>query len=702
MNRIRRMAMVTGVSTVLIRSAPAAELAPVNPYQGSQHREEIFEFIQKPKVERHANTWVIRFTSKAACDATVSIVDQEGRIIRHLASGVLGKNAPWPFQQNTLAQRIEWDGTDDQGKRIADPGSYRVKVGLGLKATFERNIGYCPFSIPFGKGGSQLKESAEHLKAGTIYVVARGTGGELYVLGTPLHAAYQGRVFKDGQYVRTFWPPSADEVPKLSAFGYGFVTTVWGDKVLASGPKGSTSGPLGAHVADPRKKKIEDLTVPMFTFAGVTGQKLERRPEGLPPSTIKGFPNFFDFKQQRMAVDRVRDELYIYPARGLMRVDGKTGQVDDTWFPDGSLDVGIAEICVGPDGHVYISTGAHNYGQFISRLSRDGKPVNFSGDAVPAPKGGKWEGGGGQYGAMEGKPIYGGRVIPAALKRFGVVMSLWTGHFGHSNTHERGLYVSPRGYIVHGVQSPWAERFLKYGGSKTARRGSGIGGEVVLMSYVSVWDPTGKLLTTDAVGDMQNGHGVAMDAEGNIYAAMGGRVPAGQNVYWGTKDKPLKGSFGQGSLLKFRGGKPFPRGKVYYGKEASGGATKLTGYRTGVQAIEGQEWILGVTTAQSPDICTCSNVRYDMDYFARHWLPANHLFSVIVLDANGNSIARLGRYGNVDDTARDVKEQKDGLRFVWMRAIAVSDSALYVADTGNRRILKAVLSYAAEETLPLP
>ena len=73
-----------------------------------------------------------------------------------------------------------------------------------------------------------------------------------------------------------------------------------------------------------------------------------------------------------------------------------------------------------------------------------------------------------------------------------------------------------------------------------------------------------------------------------------------------------------------------------------------------------------------------------------------------MLDSNGNRIARLGRYGNVDDTEADVKEKKDGLRFAWMRAVAISDAALYVCDHGNRRILRAGLSYAAEETAPLP
>ena len=146
----------------------------------------------------------------------------------------------------------------------------------------------------------------------------------------------------------------------------------------------------------------------------------------------------------------------------------------------------------------------------------------------------------------------------------------------------------------------------------------------------------------------------------------------------------------------------YPLGRAHYGKETPTGAAKLFGYRGKVTAIEGAEWIFGGLMCQKPDICTCHNLRYDMDYFARHWLPTNQIHSVVVLDANANVIARLGRYGNVDDTAKDAEAGGDGLRFIWPRGVAASDAELYVADTANRRILKAAIKYAAEEELPVP
>jgi hypothetical protein len=37
---------------------------PVNPYNGMQEREEVFEFTEKPKVTKEGYKWVITFASK--------------------------------------------------------------------------------------------------------------------------------------------------------------------------------------------------------------------------------------------------------------------------------------------------------------------------------------------------------------------------------------------------------------------------------------------------------------------------------------------------------------------------------------------------------------------------------------------------------------------------------------------------------------
>jgi SMP-30/gluconolaconase/LRE-like protein len=113
-------------------------------------REQVFEFTQKPVVTIKGDKVTIAFTSKAYCDATVAIENpstssgQAPRIIRHLASGVLGKNAPPPFKKNSHKQVIVWDGKDDQGTYVDDKGTITVRVSLGLKPQFERTLFWSP------------------------------------------------------------------------------------------------------------------------------------------------------------------------------------------------------------------------------------------------------------------------------------------------------------------------------------------------------------------------------------------------------------------------------------------------------------------------------------------------------------------------------------------------------------------------------
>jgi len=108
-------------------------------------REQVFEFERKPVVAIDGDRVTIAFTSKAYCDVTVAIEDADSKIIRHLASGVLGKNAPGPFQQNLLKQTIVWDGKDDQGKYVDDKDSIIVRVSFGLKPQFEKSLYQSPY-----------------------------------------------------------------------------------------------------------------------------------------------------------------------------------------------------------------------------------------------------------------------------------------------------------------------------------------------------------------------------------------------------------------------------------------------------------------------------------------------------------------------------------------------------------------------------
>ncbi len=91
--------------------------------------------------------------------------------------------------------------------------------------------------------------------------------------------------------------------------------------------------------------------------------------------------------------------------------------------------------------------------------------------------------------------------------------------------------------------------------------------------------------------------------------------------------------------------------------------------------------------------CTCHHARFDLDRFNRSFVPSMHLFSVMVLDANGNRIARLGRYGNADSKGEGSLVPNPDLGYAWVRGVGVSDKAMYAMDYGNKRVLKANLDY---------
>ena len=123
-------------------------LAPVHSARSAQipdefrvKREAVFEFAHKPVVTRQGDRVTIAFETKGLCDVTVAIEEAgtgagPARIVRHLASGVLGPNAPEPFQKNARAQVIVWDGKNDKGDYVEDKDACTVRVSLGLKPRF--------------------------------------------------------------------------------------------------------------------------------------------------------------------------------------------------------------------------------------------------------------------------------------------------------------------------------------------------------------------------------------------------------------------------------------------------------------------------------------------------------------------------------------------------------------------------------------
>ncbi len=198
----RELNLKMNMSTIFVAALLACLIGPSSLSAGGLEefkvkREDVFEFSEKPALRQEANRTVITFATKAYCDATVAIENADGRIVRHLASGVLGANAPEPFQKNTLKQAVVWDGKNDQGDYIDDLGSVTVRVSLGLKPQFERTLFWSP-----------------QKRIGMYYPVLRAAPEGVYVAEG--YAVDQVRLFDhQGNYIRTVYPFPAEAVEKV-------------------------------------------------------------------------------------------------------------------------------------------------------------------------------------------------------------------------------------------------------------------------------------------------------------------------------------------------------------------------------------------------------------------------------------------------------------------------------------------------------
>ena len=198
------MRWTCGLALILaspLAAPPAARAADIDELRIK--RQEVFEFAEKPTVVRSGDSVTIRFAAKGFCDATVVIEDAKGRIVRHLASGVLGPNAPVPFRKGSKKQTVVWDGKDDQGRYVDDKDRLTVRVSLGLKPRFERTLFWVP-KRRASKHPPQMAASAEG-----VYVYDGGNAMDELIL-------YD----HDGNYVRTVYPFPAQKVSQTRGLAW--------------------------------------------------------------------------------------------------------------------------------------------------------------------------------------------------------------------------------------------------------------------------------------------------------------------------------------------------------------------------------------------------------------------------------------------------------------------------------------------------
>lgn len=175
----------------------SASLFADDVYQEFQiKRKEVYEFTKEPTLKKNGDKVTIEFAVKDYCDVTVAIQNQDGDIVKHLASGVLGNNAPEPFQANSLSQKLEWNSKNDQGKYIDNLSDISVRVSLGLKPTYEKDL-----------------YSSHYKRISELPCIATAKEGVYVFEG---HGRDQIRLFgHNGEYIKTVYPFPASKIESV-------------------------------------------------------------------------------------------------------------------------------------------------------------------------------------------------------------------------------------------------------------------------------------------------------------------------------------------------------------------------------------------------------------------------------------------------------------------------------------------------------
>ena len=88
-----------------------------------------------------------------------------------------------------------------------------------------------------------------------------------------------------------------------------------------------------------------------------------------------------------------------------------------------------------------------------------------------------------------------------------------------------------------------------------------------------------------------------------------------------------------------------------------------------------------------------------------------HRSDVVVIDTSGNTVLRIGKYGNIEDGLPLIKDGGpknprsiggDEVAIISVKFLAThTDKRLFVADIANQRILSIKLLYHTEEKIKL-
>jgi hypothetical protein len=157
----------------------------------------------------------------------------------------------------------------------------------------------------------------------------------------------------------------------------------------------------------------------------------------------------------------------------------------------------------------------------------------------------------------------------------------------------------------------------------------------------------------------------------------------------------------KGGMIKFAGENPYKGEAVLDPALKTVDAGCYTQFRFHPTKVVGADWIKPCVSHVDLHYCNCENIRFDVDEFGRVWYPDTCRFRVGVLDTNGNDITHFGGYGNADSRGPESKDKalaQPEIAFSWLVGVGATDKYAYMGDSMNRRLLRAKLTYAVEES----
>ncbi|MFI5379544.1 MAG: hypothetical protein ACHRHE_09620 [Tepidisphaerales bacterium] len=536
-----------------------------------------------------------------------------------------------------------------------------------------------------GQGGAWTKHNTRNhnVPEGPMHGIAVDARGNVYVADREHQrvAVFDGRGEEVGQ-IPVINPhqiaihPQTGEVYVLSRSCVGYwqyKVEVWKYKTFAPGavataryefPQQKGAWPQMALVASGGQTSVFVTGVPgefvALTDAGDTFQprKTKFAPKGgLPP----------DFN--RLAVDFARDEIYI--SNGTTRIwrfNGLSGE-GGVLRKDGK-DFLANDLAVGYDGLLY------------TRVSGkwDGSSADYSGpfwrldhELNPAP-----------YSAT------GTHVLsPYIYSRYGIGFA------------ERGLGVGPDGKVYLSFMYKWVAYAIA---------GFGPDGKPLKGKYLEGAFPTSKAedknkypaqLDSAVIGPLPQGNAnIRVDLKGNIYVGMMYRPREFRAPDGFEKDQGYRVSVG--SVVKFTpdGGAMLDKDDAMAANNLEGAVHVYVGLAPFSNPLEG----FGGNTC-----CVCRVPRFDLDRYGRLALPNAMTNSVLLYDNAGNLIMEFGKYGNFDSQyvrPFEAGQQQQGKPIVavpeiplaWPTGAGFSEEHIYVNDTYNRRVIRADLTWNAEQT----